>query len=83
MTEKTLSPYYMKTLRRAKIHNVKCKLTACVHRIKEGVTDPDKVFYYEVKGSDGSYHKLTNEQDAIAAFNQLVEFEKRQIVIRL
>lgn len=83
MTKKILSPYCMKTLRCAKIHNVKIKLTACVRRIKEGVTDPDKVFYYEAKGSDGSYHKLTNEQDAIAAFNQLVEFEKRQTVIRL
>lgn len=83
MTEKTLSPYKIKTLRRAKIHNVKCKLTACVHQTKEDITDPDKVLYYEVKGSDGSYHKLTNEYDAIAYFKQLVEFEKRQTVIRL
>lgn len=79
----TLSPYMNKTLRRAKVQNVKCKLTAYMHRFKEGVTDPDKVFYYEVKGSDGSYKKLLTEQEAIAAFEQLVEFEKRQTVIKI
>ena len=79
---KKISPYINKTLRRTKIQGVKCKLTACMRRFKEGVTDPDKIFYYKVIASDGSYRKLTDEQSAITAYEQLIEFEKRQLTIK-
>ena len=51
-------------------------LKACMWRFKEGLTDPDKIFYYEVSASDGSYRKLTDKQSAITAYKQLIEFEK-------
>lgn len=84
MSKKIISPYQNKTLRRAKINNVKCKLTAYQTKAKDpatGYVQPHIVFYYEVSASDGSYHKLYNEQDAINAFENLVEFEKRQMCI--
>ena len=81
--KKTLSPYMNKTIKRIKIQGVKCKLSCYLPRHKEGLADPNIVFYYEVSASDGSYKKLLNEQDAIKAFAQLVEFEKRQMVMTL
>ena len=84
MAKKTLSPYMNKTINRTNIHGVKCKLSAYQTRAidpRSGLQQPHVVFYYEVSASDGSYKKLLNEQDAIKAFEQLVEFEKRQMVI--
>lgn len=81
MSKKNLSPYQTKYLRRAKIQNVKCKLSAYQTRAIDPLTGQEQpliVFYYEVSASDGSYKKLTNKEDAEKAFEQLVEFEKRQ-----
>lgn len=83
---KKLSPYCNKILRRAKIQNVKCKLSAYQTKAFDplsGEEIPLRIFYYEVSASDGSYRKLTNKQDAIEAFEKLVEFEKRQTCIKL
>lgn len=82
MAKKCLSPYQNKTYRRTKVNGVKCKLTAYQTRRFDpasGEEQPHIVFYWEVSASDGSYRKLLDEQAAIAAYEQLIEFEKRQM----
>lgn len=86
MATKILSPYMNKTLRQKKVWNIKCKLTAYQTRKTDpgsGQEQPLIVFYYEVKASDGSYKKFRPDQkaDAELAFENLIEFEKRQMVI--
>ena len=81
---KKLSPYQNKTLRHTKVQNVKCRLSAYQTKAIDptsGIQQPHAVLYYEVKASDGSYKKLYNEQDAIRAYENLIEFEKRQLSI--
>ena len=63
MAKKQLSPYVNKTLKRAKIQSVKCKLSVYQTRAIDpvcGLQQPYIVFYYEVSASDGSYRKLLN-----------------------
>lgn len=82
MAKKSLSHYTLKTIKRAKINNVKCYLRAYQTKSVDPVSlekRPLIVFYYEVTASDGSYRKLTNEQDALKAFEELVAFEKRHM----
>ena len=40
--------------------------------------DITHVYWYEVCANDGSYRKCTTFEEALTAFAQLVEFEKRQ-----
>lgn len=84
MAKKNTSPYQNKTLRRTKVQNVKCRLSAYQTKAicpASGLERPHIVLYYEVKASDGSYKKLYNEQDAINAYENLIEFKKRQLSI--
>ena len=45
-------------------------------------TDPGTVLYYSVSASDGSYKIAPTRERAEELFAQLVEFEKRQMVIK-
>lgn len=85
MTKK-LSPYCNNTYRRAKIQNVKCKPSAYQTKAfnpKTGEEQPLRICYWEISASDGSNKKFTNREDAEKAFEQLIEFEKRQTCIKL
>lgn len=80
MARKSLSPFIKKT----EVNGVKIKLSAYQTRkedSKTGQAQPLIVFYYEISGSDGSYRKLNNWQDALAVYNNLIEFEKRQLCL--
>lgn len=83
--KKSLSPYTLKTIKRAKVNGVKCFLKAYQTKSVDPVSQqaqPFMVFYYEVSASDGSYHKTTNEQQAHELYGHLLEFQKRQLCIK-
>lgn len=44
--------------------------------------DPTKIYFYEVGANDGSYRKCATKEEAETRFEQLVEFETRQMQIR-
>ena len=82
----SLSPYTLKTIKRAKVNGVKCYLKAYQTKSVNPVSlkeQPFMVFYYEVSASDGSYQKTTNEQHAHELYDYLLEFQKRQLFISL
>lgn len=74
---KTPHPFKFKQMKRAKINGVKISLRKYCTRNEE----PERVFFYEVKGSDGSYFKTPNLEKAEERFEQLKAFEQRQLTI--
>ncbi len=74
---KTPPPQAFKMVKRAKINNVKLYLRKYCMR-----ADPNIVFFYEAKASDGSYFKTPSEDAAQLRFEQLKAFEQRQLTIQ-
>ena len=80
------SPFVLKTLKRAKVNNVKMWLKAYQTKKTDpasGLEQPLIVFYYEVSASDGSYFKTTDLNAAQERFEALQQFEKRQLCITI
>lgn len=87
MAKKSKSPYYFRTIKRTKVNSVKIALRA--YQTRKGLIDeitkaeiPVNIFFYEVKSSDGGYKKVFDIQTAQTAFEQMIEFEKRQMIIK-
>ena len=65
-----------KIVKRNKIGHVKCYL--CKHFL----CDPDKVVYYTISASDGSFHQVPTEEKAQVCYGLLIAFEKSQQAIQ-
>ena len=65
-----------KIVKRNKVGHVKCYLR------KHFWNDPDKVVYYTISASDGSFHQVPNEEKAQTCYEQLIAFEKSQQAIK-
>ena len=83
MANKTKSPFKTKTVLKTKVNGVKIALKKyCLEESTNQVTGhitPERVFYYEVVGSDGSYFKCQKIEVAKERYNNLVDFERRQL----
>lgn len=73
MSKKAPSTHCYRTISRAKINNIRLYLKKYCLR-----SNPEIIFFYEVKGSDGSYFKTTDKTAAASRFEKLKEFESRQ-----
>lgn len=86
MAKRKLSPYCFRTIKRTKVNGVKIALRT--YQTRNGLIDeitkveiPVNIFFYEIKASDGGYKKVHDLQTAQTIFEQMVEFEKRQMII--
>ena len=89
------SAYSTKILKRAKVGNVKIYLKAYQKKSLMRVPNArglgfhwaeDKqreTLYYIVSATDGSLRKIYHEEQALVAFEQLINFEKRQTKIKI
>ena len=75
--QKTPPPQVFRTIKRAKINGVKLYLKKYCDRV-----DADNVYFFEVRGSDGSYKKTPHAEQAHEWFEQLKSFEQRQLTIQ-
>ena len=75
--QKTPPPQVFRTIKRAKINGVKLYLKKYCDRV-----NTDNVYFFEVRGSDGSLRKTPNEEQATIWFEQLKNFEQRQLTIQ-
>lgn len=79
------SPFVLKVLRRVKTNGVKCYLRAYQTKAidpKSQLPQPFRIFYYQVDATDGSFFKTTDWEHANERYAQLLEFEKRQLIIK-
>lgn len=86
-TAKKPSRFKTKILKRAKINGVKCRLQEVrikffrnPNNIWSEVTG-ERVAYWQVLASDGTNRKVLSREQADKIWQQLIEFEKKQLTI--
>lgn len=90
--QKPYNPFVARTVKRATVGRVKCYLRAVKPNPFNKYGDDQRkmswlhfntslIYYYEIGANDGSYRKETDKDKALAAFENLVKFEKRQTEI--
>lgn len=72
-----------KRLKSTKVNGVRVYLQAYQTKPKNREAKPQDVtvFYYIVKASDGSNHKIMQYEEALFKYQQLIAFKKRQTSI--
>lgn len=81
------SRFKTKTLKRAKINGVKCYLKEVRIKIFENPRNiwskviDEHIAYWQVLASDGTNRKVLSREQADKVWQQLIEFEKKQLTI--
>ena len=50
---------------------------------KHFLADPEKVIFYSISASDGSYRQIPDAEKAMTAYENLIDFQKRQLNLDL